>query len=255
MSYSATVLADSPVGYWRLGDASGTSAIDSSGNSITGTYTVATNGSFTLGTTGLLAGDSDTAVTLTRGTSGGNGGYIDCTTNALLNVGDTFTLEAWIKLLAVDANVYTVFSKGANGYCVRINAGTVQLLKDQVAAIVSSTTAIADTNTHHIVATKAGATVKMYLDGVDVTGTVTNATCATTTVSMKIGTDWTSGLIAQNTGNFVIDEAAVYATALSSTRVSAHYTAGTTGGGAAPNDTAHNSGSAAPFLTVIGATA
>lgn len=36
--------------------------------------------------------------------------------------------------------------------------------------LCESTVAIADTNWHHIVATKSGAAVKLYLDGVDVTG-------------------------------------------------------------------------------------
>ncbi len=37
-SYSAAVLADTPRGYWRLGEASGTTAVDASGNNHTGTY-------------------------------------------------------------------------------------------------------------------------------------------------------------------------------------------------------------------------
>ena len=38
-TYASTVLADSPVAYWRLSETSGTSAADSSGNSHGGTYT------------------------------------------------------------------------------------------------------------------------------------------------------------------------------------------------------------------------
>ena len=37
-SYSASVLADSPLSYWRLGEASGTTAADSSGANRTGSY-------------------------------------------------------------------------------------------------------------------------------------------------------------------------------------------------------------------------
>ena len=47
----------SPVGYWRLGESSGTTANDRSGNTLNGTY----NGA-SLGATGALNGDSDTAV-------------------------------------------------------------------------------------------------------------------------------------------------------------------------------------------------
>ena len=37
-TYASTVLADSPVAYWRLGEASGSSAADSSGNGNGGSY-------------------------------------------------------------------------------------------------------------------------------------------------------------------------------------------------------------------------
>jgi hypothetical protein len=63
-AYSAAVLADSPLAYYRLGEASGTTMTDSSGNSRNGTYA----GSPTLGAPGLVTGDSDTAVTF-NGTS------------------------------------------------------------------------------------------------------------------------------------------------------------------------------------------
>ena len=56
--YSQTVLADSPRAYWRLGEASGTSAADASGNGRTGSYVA----SPTLGVPGALTGDSNTAV-------------------------------------------------------------------------------------------------------------------------------------------------------------------------------------------------
>ena len=63
-SYSAAVLADGPLAYYRLGDSSGTTMTDSSGNGRNGTYA----GSPTLGAPGLVIGDTDTAVTF-NGTS------------------------------------------------------------------------------------------------------------------------------------------------------------------------------------------
>ena len=48
--YDAAVLADSPVAFWKLDEASGTVAADSSGNGNTGTY----QGAVTLGETGPL---------------------------------------------------------------------------------------------------------------------------------------------------------------------------------------------------------
>jgi hypothetical protein len=56
-AYVDVVDALSPLGYWRLGESSGTTATDRAG-SANGTY----SGGVTLGTTGAIGGDSDTAV-------------------------------------------------------------------------------------------------------------------------------------------------------------------------------------------------
>jgi hypothetical protein len=57
--YQTQVMADSPFGYWRLGETAGTSAADSSGHGNTGTY----SGGVTLGQPGLPPGvPGDTAV-------------------------------------------------------------------------------------------------------------------------------------------------------------------------------------------------
>lgn len=56
-SYSQLVLARGPVGYWRLGEADGSTAFDSSGNGSDGAY----NGSPTFGQPGAID-DPDTAV-------------------------------------------------------------------------------------------------------------------------------------------------------------------------------------------------
>jgi hypothetical protein len=57
-TYSSVVLAKGPVGYWRLGEASGPTAADASGNGYDGTYF----GTPTFGQLGAIANDSDTAV-------------------------------------------------------------------------------------------------------------------------------------------------------------------------------------------------
>jgi hypothetical protein len=57
-TYSSVVLAKGPVGYWRLGEAAGPAAFDSSPNGYAGTY----NGSPSFGQPGAIVGDLDTAV-------------------------------------------------------------------------------------------------------------------------------------------------------------------------------------------------
>jgi hypothetical protein len=53
MTYQSTVLADSPIGCWKLDQGSGTSAADTSCNGHTGTYV----GSPALGMAGLAPAD------------------------------------------------------------------------------------------------------------------------------------------------------------------------------------------------------
>ena len=90
--YAQEVLADNPVAYWRLGEASGTTAVDETG-SHDGTYS-----GVTLGATGLLAGDTDTAVEFNNSTD-----YIEVADHADFEV-STFTFECWVKHDAPDGD-------------------------------------------------------------------------------------------------------------------------------------------------------
>ena len=87
-AYSNQVLADEPLAYWRLGEPSGTSAADASGNGNTGTY----GGSPTLGATGALAGDTDTATSFD-----GVNDNVSVPNNAALNLNGSFSIEFWAK--------------------------------------------------------------------------------------------------------------------------------------------------------------
>ena len=75
-AYRDSVLADSPAAYWRLGEPSGTTAADASGNNRTGSYV----GSPTLGVGGALVGDSNTAVSFN-----GSSQYVEVPYAAALN--------------------------------------------------------------------------------------------------------------------------------------------------------------------------
>src|SRR5438552_2561394 len=86
MSYQTEVLSDAPALYLRFGEAAGTNTADASGNGRDATF----SGSVTLGQTGALATDSDTAVLF----DGVNG---KVTLAALPAIGTTFTVELWLK--------------------------------------------------------------------------------------------------------------------------------------------------------------
>src|SRR5579871_3710447 len=59
-NYEKAVLAKKPVGYWRLGEATGPTALDRTRNGYNGTY----HGTPTFQERGAIKGDSDTAIKL-----------------------------------------------------------------------------------------------------------------------------------------------------------------------------------------------
>lgn len=215
LSYHDTIMADSPVAYYRLNETSGTSAADASGHTNTGTYT----GGYTLGQT-TTATDGDKAVLLN-----GTTGYITIPNSASLQLGDVFSIEAWIKLPSAPiSGTETIIGQGSGstgGPGLRLISNEVRLMYSDQSALASTfSTGINDTGWHHLVGTKNGATIKVYIDAVDKTTSTTNHTMANSPNAVTIGNrasaDWFSG---------TVDEVAIYATALSSTRVAAHYAA------------------------------
>lgn len=86
--YSAAVLADNPTAYWRLGDASGITAVDAAASPHNATY----NGAPTLGSTGLLVGSADTAVVFN-----GSSQYAEAAYNAAFNPA-VFSIEMLSKI-------------------------------------------------------------------------------------------------------------------------------------------------------------
>src|SRR6185295_11261331 len=210
-TYRDSVVADAPVSYWRLGESSGTVAADLMGRN-PGSYT----GGFTLGQAGSLPGDPNIAVLL-NGTSG----YVQAPNSTSLGLGDgPLTLEAWVKRNSVNRNDI-IIHKGTGAYQMLFTTGNrLALAKANTATIVQSNRTVTDTAWHHVVATKNGAVSKLYIDGVDVTGTITNQTLVNATSStLRLGTDsgtWMSG---------VLDEVAIYNKVLTPQRISAHYAA------------------------------
>ena len=85
-TYANTVKQDRPIGYWRLGELSGTSAADQSGNGLNGTYN-----NVTLGAAGTLIGDNNAA-----GLFNGSTSYVSIPFNSALNF-TNFTIKARIK--------------------------------------------------------------------------------------------------------------------------------------------------------------
>lgn len=223
--YAANIISTPGlVCYWRLNETSGTTADDLMNNCDT---SVIVNGP-TLGVTGLLAGDPNTAMTFVNASHE----FIDGNNSAALDLGDgPLTLEAWVK--SNDWNVSwanSIFGKGTNAYALSVNTtGYLVFSKRFVADIATSTVSLTTGEPHHVVATKNGSAVKLYVDGVDVTGTVTNQTLSNTTAALGIGAsvadsggaDWIDG---------TIDEPAIYNVVLTPAQVKQHFYLGASQG-------------------------
>lgn len=243
MTYASEVLADSPLWYARLGDASGTTMTDSSGNGRNGTYS-----NITLGTTGLLTGDSDTAASFNAVSSEcnvPNGSWMNTS---------SVTYEALIKSSHLSA--YHVFmcrdSAGTRGGMFRTTpSGKLEMeIRNNSGTLYTATgtTTLTTGTVYHVAAVfdSAGNTLKLYLNGVQDGSTVTTSgTAFSNSLPIELGVYAGAGLY---WWNGVIDEAAYYGTALSSGRIAAHYTAATlvTASGTASLSLSASGGAAAP---------
>jgi hypothetical protein len=217
-NYHDEVLADSPVAYFRLGDTSGTTAVDSSTNANNGTY----SGSPSLNAPGVVnAPDGDGGVSFSSGLSQ----RMSNSRIAAYDVADIFTMEAWIRTNAVGAVNAGIFSRGNNGPYIRTTSGALHFVKSNI-SVIAIGPKVNDNYFHHIVWTKSGAANHFYLDGVEIFPAVTNATMTNpATVGLAVGADWNGTAAFREFFDGVIDEVALYSTVLSPARVTAHYNA------------------------------
>lgn len=218
-AYVAAVTSDSPLSWWRLGETSDTVAADSGSTGNAGTYA----GGFTLGTAGLITGDSDKAVTL----NGTNGlvGISAGNTPAALNLSRSYSLEAWINPQG-NSTYRTIINFCDGGYDLRIsNSNELEFLKSNTSLVGTGAATLAISTRYHIVVTvDASGNWVIYVNGAsDATGTT--AVTFSGGTGLRIGANLFAGS-ASEVFNGVIDEVAIYGSALSAARVSAHYAAG-----------------------------
>lgn len=216
-AYAREVLADGPVGYWKLGEQIVAVAVDSSGNGNTGTYT----GGVTLAQTGALTGDADTAA-LFDGTTG----YVTVPNAAVAGITTQVTVEAWIyptsdatyQVIASDVNSPT-FSEG---WELVNSSGVLRVIfRTPTTQIISGTLTLNAWN--YCVMTYDGSSVRLYLNAAEVAGSpIARTATAASTQPFKIGAR--EGPSSYFVGR--IDEVAIYPTALSAARILAHYRAG-----------------------------
>ena len=228
--YSAAVLADAPTAYWRLGESSGVTAVDSGPNGFGGTY-VATP---TLGAAGALAGDSNTAVSFDGTTE-----RVDVPYRASLN-GPQFSVEAWAFVTGGAGRYRAIVSNrdyapgNARGWILYAapddtwrfwqGSGSGNWHQTYGPPVQLNTWT-------HLVGTFDGTTSRLYVNGTLVASATVQGFGVNTARPLRIA----AGRNEVAAGDYYtpgrVDEVSVYSTALSATRVAAHHAAGAGGGG------------------------
>lgn len=221
--YSDVILADGPVGYWRLNDAVGSGTVaDSSGNGYTGTV----NGGVTLGETGFLA----SAATCAK--FDGSTGYISCATANYFTGGD-ISVEGWILQLVrqpwarlldfgngpASDNIFVTTSAGNN------DGPTMFGVYQGATASQWGTPGLeALGQWYHFVGVLSGTDQVMYVNGVAV---VTNTgSVVDNNVSRADNYIGHSNWAGDSYYNGYLAEVAVYNKALTAQQVANHYAAG-----------------------------
>ena len=222
MSYSSEVTSRSPLGYWKFDEAGVVPATDSSGTA---------NWTYASGVTGSL-----TALTADGGKSVHGSGTAPIATFGSVPAGlsgANVTLEAWISIPSGNTKGSIVkVGSGSNGWGMGLgntqwdNVGRkLILLSEAVAWHPTSYTFPAGAGTYHVMVVRgASGAVTAYVNGTSVwSGTLTSPITATTQMGVGGYTE-TYGFKLDSAIN--VDNVALFASALSSARVTAHYNSG-----------------------------
>src|SRR5687768_420960 len=217
--YQTTVLADAPVAYYRFEEVAGTSALDSSGNGNTGTYTngplLAQAGLPQLGVAVSFDGIDDHVVTPRT-------------------VATDFTLELWLRTTATspagtqafegDGLLWSDVGGTANDFVLAALNDRAAFFTGNPDTTVIGTTPINDGSWHHVVATRTmGGATQLYIDAVlQATGTTNGSPLNALAQIMVAGNTLDSRYF-----EGLVDEVAYYTTVLSPGQIQAHFAAGT----------------------------
>ncbi len=233
----AEILADNPVGYWRLDETSGTVAADSSGNGNDLTFTNFA-GAGTIGAMGAVGNATQ------FGRDGADPGLNNPPVHPYAVSGDpnqlgfasgtSFSIEYLFRAEAGNDSSGNagIVTKGYDEaqelpwYISRYNGGTANFIMRDSSSNTSSiggTTGITDGLWHHVVATydAGGGTINLYIDG------VLNASAGGVAAD-AFGTNARPFALANHFNRALdagLDEVAIYGTALSASRVSDHFVA------------------------------
>lgn len=222
-AYAAAVLADDPLVYLRLGEASNAStAVDATGHGHSGTL----GNGHTFGVPGVIVGDTNTALRLDGMSSG-----IDLGNSFDFNGTHPYSLELWANVGLVDMTFRHFFTKtafpasGREGYSVfvwndlftyeRTVAGDTHRIQLSASSIKGRWA--------HLVATYDGVVMRLYIDGAEAGSTPDSRSAGTIERQTYVGCNdgFDDGVVKGD-----LDEVAIYAKALAADRVKLHFDVG-----------------------------
>jgi hypothetical protein len=223
-AYAAEVEADAPVAWWRLGEPAGSTTL----SDVVGSKTMTVVGTPLLGADGLVSRDADSAMEI-----------VDVNTDGAELAGGAIaqkplTVEFLIRVDPASPAGLVVYQADAaqtNGFSFQIDASGQVIFgvgtNTQTTQFVTSTVAIDDDAPHHVAGTwTSGGLATLYVDGTSTGTPVTRTGSMDTAAAFAVGA--LPNLVgggSQDSFLGVIDEVAVYDTALSAARVAAHHTA------------------------------
>lgn len=208
------MLADSPIAYWRLGETSGSTAVDSSGNGHTGSYE---NG-VALGVAGALSNDANKAARFD-----GNKANVSVSDSPALRLNGSWTIEFWARQISFVNTAPGILDKGTPG-----NADDYSISADRNGALtferngkdVGTGNGALTSSYRYFAVTYDGSRVRWYVNGVlTATAAVSFPTISTSR------TFWIGKGDNKNYAHDDVDEVALYATALGPSRIAAHFAA------------------------------
>jgi PKD repeat protein len=218
-AYADAVRADGAEHLWRLGEPSGTSALDWAG------FDDATlSGGYTRGTSGALLGDSD----LSTSFDGVNGLAVN---SAPIQGPNVFSVETWFRTTSTSGGKIVGFGNNPTGTSSNYDRHIYMSPDGKLwfgvwnngAYTVNTANALNDGQWHHAVGTMGPDGVTLYVDGIKI------GTNGATSVAQPYNGYWRIGGDSSWNGNpyFAgdIDEVAIYPTELSRTQVQDHFRA------------------------------
>ena len=229
LSYSATVLADSPIGFWLLNETSGSTGDDLTANNNDLTFVNSPTLNVSTGLAGIPVGI----------TFDGTNDYLNTATVATFNVASSssWSMETWIKTNSASGGVFATWrdqtgSGGGVTTALSINLfgagsiGAFTLDSGGNNLILSHANSYDDNAWHHVVLSAAsGGAMRLYIDTVDQANTTTARFTGTSNRRIIVGANDNTGTPA-NYYTGTSTAVSVYNTALSAAQVLAHYNAG-----------------------------